>query len=132
SGLYSLFSTTGWAYVTIVCLLLATIFFILFSTTSKVILKRVGFWTGSFFVISFAFSLVIGYAALHELHKNTQAVIITQEVHVLTEPNATSKTKFNLHEGTKVNVLSINGDYTAIQLTNGNEGFIATKDLGLF
>lgn len=132
TGLYSLFSTTGWAYATIICLLLAALFFILFSITSNVVLKRVGFWTGSFFVIGFVFSMVIGYAALRELHKNTQAIIISQEVHVLTEPNATSKTKFNLHEGTKVNVLSVNGDYTAIQLANGNEGFIATKDLGLF
>jgi tetratricopeptide (TPR) repeat protein len=132
TGLYSLFSTTGWAYVTIICLLLAAMFFILFSITSNVILKRVGFWTGGLFVIGFVFALVVGYAALHELHKNTQAIIISQEVAVLPEPNATAKTKFNLHEGTKVNVLSVNGDYTAIQLANGNEGFIATKDLGLF
>jgi|GEM_PF-17881 len=132
TGLYSLFSTTGWAYVTIVCLLLAALFFILFSITGNIVLKRIGFWTGSFLVISFVFSMVIGYAALRELHKNTQAIIISQEVAVLPEPNATAKTKFNLHEGTKVNVLSVNGDYTAIQLANGNEGFIATKDLGLF
>jgi hypothetical protein len=132
TGLYSLFSTTGWAYVTVVCLLLAAIFFILFSITDNVVLKRVGFWSGGLFVIGFVFSMVVGYAALHELHKNTQAIIISQEVAVLPEPNATAKTKFNLHEGTKVNVLSVNGDYTAIQLANGNEGFIATKDLGLF
>ncbi|HKC69052.1 MAG TPA: BatD family protein, partial [Bacteroidia bacterium] len=132
TGLYSLFSSTGWAYVTIICLLLAALFFILFSVTGNVVLKRVGFWTGSVFIIGFVFAMVIGYAALHELHKNTQAVIISQEVAVLPEPNATAKTKFNLHEGTKVNVLSVNGDYTAIQLANGNEGFIATKDLGLF
>jgi tetratricopeptide (TPR) repeat protein len=132
TGLYSLFSTTGWAYVTIVCLLLAAIFFILFSITDNVVLKRVGFWSGGLFVIGFVFSIVVGYAALRELHKNTQAIIISQEVAVMPEPSATAKTKFNLHEGTKVNVLSVNGDYTAIQLANGNEGFIATKDLGLF
>ena len=132
TGLYASFSTTGWAYVTIICLLAAALLFILFSITDNIMLKRLGFWAGSLFVIGFVLSLIIGYAALHELHKNTQAIIISQEASVLTEPNATSKTKFNLHEGTKVNVLNINADYSAIQLANGNEGFIATKDLGLF
>ena len=78
------------------------------------------------------FSLTVGYAALHNLNKKTQAIIIAPEVKVFSEPNATSKSKFSLHEGTKVNVLSINPDYTAIQLANGNEGFIATPNLGLF
>ncbi len=132
TSLYSLFSTTGWAYVTIICLFIAALLFVLFSITDNVILKRIGFWGGSLFVIKFLFSLIVGYAALHAQNKNSQAIIISQEANVLTEPNATSKTKFNLHEGTKVNVLNINADYTAIQLANGNEGFIATKDLGLF
>ena len=132
TGLYNLFSTTGWAYVTIICLFIVALLFILFSVTDNSILKRIGFWGGSLFVIKFLFSLIVGYGALHEQNKNSQAIIISQEATVLTEPNATSKTKFNLHEGTKVNVLNINPDYTAIQLANGNEGFIATKNLGLF
>jgi len=132
TGLYAMFSTTGWAYATTICLLISALLFILFSVADNLMLKRFGFWAGSLFLIGFICSLMIGYAALHELHKNTQAIIVSQEAAVLTEPNASSKTKFNLHEGTKVNVLSINADYTAIQLANGNEGFIATKDLGLF
>ena len=131
-GLYGLFSTTGWAYATIICLLIAALLFILFVSTSNVLLKRAGFWTGSLFVIGFVFSMVVGYATLHNLNKKTQAIIILPEVKVFSEPNATAKTKFSLHEGTKVNVLSSNPDYTAIQLANGNEGFIATPALGLF
>ncbi len=132
SGLYGLLSATGWAYATIICLLVAALLFVLFVSTGNVLLKRVGFWTGSLFLIGFVFSLTIGYAALHNLNKNAQAIIISPEVKVFSEPNATSKSKFSLHEGTKVNVLSINPNYTAIQLANGNEGFIATPDLGMF
>ena len=132
SGLYGMFSTTGWAYATIICLLVAALLFVLFVSTGNVVLKRVGFWTGSLFLIGFVFSLTIGYAALHNLNKKAQAIVISPEVKVFSEPNATSKSKFSLHEGTKVNVLSINPDYTAIQLANGNEGFIVTPDLGMF
>ncbi len=132
TGLYTLFSTTGWAYLTIICLLVAALLFVLFKVTDKIMLQRFGFWMGCLFVISFVFSLLIGYAALLNKNKHTQAIIIVQEAAVLTEPNTTSKIKFNLHDGTKVTVLNINADYTAIQLANGNEGFIATKDLGLF
>ncbi|MHB8259900.1 MAG: BatD family protein [Bacteroidia bacterium] len=132
TGLYSLFSTTGWAKLTIGCLLLAALLFALFVSTTNILLKRIGFWAGTLFVVGFIISFAIGNAALHDLRKNTQAIIISQEAAVLTEPNATSKTKFNLHEGTKVNVLSTTADYTAIQLANGNEGFMATKSLGLY
>ncbi|HEX7415180.1 MAG TPA: BatD family protein, partial [Bacteroidia bacterium] len=132
TSLYTLFSTTGWAKLTITCLLLTALLFALFVSTTNILLKRIGFWAGTLFVIGFVISFVIGNAALHQLRKNTQAIIISQEAAVLTEPNAAAKTKFNLHEGTKVNVLSATADYTAIQLANGNEGFIATKDLELY
>jgi tetratricopeptide (TPR) repeat protein len=132
SGLYTLLSATGWAWATIISLLAAALFFILFTITENNMLKRLGFWTGSLFVVVFIFSMVIGFAALHNLQKTSQAIVLVQEAHVFSEPNTTAKTKFNLHEGTKINVLSIHADYAAIQLANGNEGFVATKDLGLF
>ena len=132
TGLYTLLSATGWAYATISSLLLAALLFILFSISENAMLKRLGFWTGSICILFFIFSMLVGYAALHNLQKTSQAIVLVQEVSVLSEPTTGSKTKFNLHEGTKVNVLSIHADYAAIQLANGNEGFVDIKDLGLF
>ena len=132
TDLYSLLSATGWAWATIISLLIAALLFILFRVTENEMLKRLGFWTGCLFVILFILSMIIGFAALHTLKKTNQAIVLAQEAHVLSEPVSTSKTKFNLHEGTKVNVLNINADYAAIQLANGNEGFVSIKELGLF
>ena len=132
SSLYNLFSTTGWAYLTLICLLVALLFYVIFIISSSALFKRIGFWTGSFFILCLLFSFAIGMASFRELNKKTQAIILSAETPVLAEPNTASKTKFRLHEGTKVNVLNMQPDYTAIQLANGNEGFIATKDLGLY
>ncbi|MBS1646078.1 MAG: BatD family protein [Bacteroidetes bacterium] len=132
SELYSMVSITGWAYATILCLLFAALLFVLFIVTENKMLKRLGFWGGLTLLVAFVCSFVIGTAALHQLNKKTQAIILTADAPVLSEPHAESKIKFTLHEGTKVNVLNTEADYTAIQLANGNEGFVATRALGLF
>ena len=69
---------------------------------------------------------------MHDLNKKTQAIVTSQVVQVRNAPTAQSKAKFSLHEGTKLNVLSTNEEWTSIQLANGNEGWIRTQELGLF
>jgi tetratricopeptide (TPR) repeat protein len=132
SELYALFSTNGWASVTIVLLALGLGAFLLFFTSDNLLLKRGGFLLGALSIILFFVSFSIGYAAQRDLNKKTQAIVTSQVVQVLNAPTAGGKAKFSLHEGTKLNVLSTNNDWTSVQLANGNEGWIRTQDLGLF
>lgn len=132
NGVYSLFSTRGWAWLSIFCfaftLLCVSVFFISKNNTAR----RFFFWLGGLGLISFVISLTIGFAALHNLNKKTQAIVTSQVVQVLNAPNESGKSKFSLHEGTKLTVLSTNPDWTSVQLANGNEGWIRTTELGLF
>ena len=132
SGIYTLFSTNGWAIVNIVSLILAFLFILLFIISKNILLKRTGFWIGTICAISFFASISVGYASLHNLNKKTQAIVTSQVVQVFNAPSSGGKAKFSLHEGTKINVLSTNDQWTSIQLSNGNEGWIKTQDLGLF
>ncbi len=76
--------------------------------------------------------MLLGFTALNDKQVIKFAIIINRESRIHEEPNTTSKSKFTLHEGTKVNVLETNTDWTNIKLENGNEGWIKTSDLGLF
>jgi flagellar basal body rod protein FlgF len=104
----------------------------LFVISHKLFIKRLSFWLGLVGAISFVVVFSIGYAALRNIEKKTQGIVTSQVIQVLNAPNESGKSKFSLHEGTKLGVLSTNDEWTSVQLANGNEGWVRTKDLGLF
>ncbi|MGZ3902947.1 MAG: tetratricopeptide repeat protein [Bacteroidia bacterium] len=132
SGLYTLLSTNGWARLNIVSLVFALGSFFVFIISENLLLKRSGFLLGALFTVTFLVSFGIGYASLRNLNKKSQAVVTAQVVQVMNAPTTHAKPKFSLHEGTKLNVLSTNDEWTSVQLANGNEGWIKTQQLGLF
>ena len=132
SGVYGLFTTSGWAWLSIIAVAFTLFCIAGFIVSSKLFFKRVFFWLGLLGAIKFVLVFSIGYAALHNLNKKTQAIVIAQVVEVLNAPNESGKAKFSLHEGTKLSVLSTNEEWSSVQLANGNEGWVKTKDLGLF
>ncbi|HXB41918.1 MAG TPA: tetratricopeptide repeat protein [Bacteroidia bacterium] len=132
SGLYSMFSTNGWAWLSIIAVIFTLLCAIAFIISKSLLFKRICFWLGILGIIKFVFVFSVGFASLHNLNKKTQAIVTNQVVQVLSAPNESGKSKFSLHEGTKLTVLSTNEEWTSIQLANGNEGWIKTQELGLF
>ena len=132
AGILHLFSTTGWAWMSIITLTIACLCFAFFRLSSRQNIRRALFWLGVIALVKCLASMIIGSMALNNIEKKTQAIILAQEVKVLNAPTADAKSQFNLHEGTKVHVLETNVQWTSISLDNGNEGWVATKDIGLF
>lgn len=132
SGLVNSLSTNGWAWLSIFSLTGSLVLAFLFFTTKHLFLKRIGFFLSALSFIVFIGSMLLGFTAINDKQVINFAVIINHESKIHEEPTLDSKSKFNLHEGTKVNVLDTNTDWTNIKLENGNEGWIKTRDLGLF
>ena len=76
--------------------------------------------------------MILGYTALKDKLVTNFAIVLNRESKVHEEPTISSKTKFNLHEGTKTSILETNVNWTNIKLENGNEGWIKTSEIGLF
>jgi len=132
SGIYTMFSTSGWAWLSVLAAFFTLLCVALFIVSKSLLFKRIFFWLGLAGAIKFVLVVSIGFAALHDLEKKTQAIVTSQVVQVLNAPNESGKAKFSLHEGTRLCVLSTNDDWTSVQLANGNEGWIRTSELGLF
>ena len=132
SGLVTSLSTNGWAWFSICsltgCLLFAFIFFV----SNTLVLKRLGFFLSAISFVAFISSMLLGYTALNDKQEVNFAIVINREARIHEEPSGTSKSKFSLHEGTKVSVLETNADWTNIKLENGNEGWLKTSEVGLF
>ncbi|MES2566945.1 MAG: tetratricopeptide repeat protein [Bacteroidota bacterium] len=132
SGVVNSLSATGWAWASIFSLTVAFAFTFIFFISNQFFLKRIGFFLGLISFIIFTGSMVFGFMALKSKQELNFAVILNRESKIHEEPFITSKTKFSLHEGAKVNVLESNPEWTNIKLENGNEGWINTNEVGLF
>lgn len=131
SNVLSSFSTSSWAWFSVICLVVACILFFVFKISSNVALKRVSFIMSCLLIIGFVVTYSLGYSALKSKSENKFAIITSKEIKIMTEPTATASSKFSLHEGTKIRVVENNGDWLLIKLDNGNEGWIKVADVGI-
>lgn len=132
SGLVNALSTTGWAWFSIFSLIGCLVFAFVFFISNQLLFKRLGFFLSGISLVVFIASMVLGFSALEDKKEVNFAIVTNRESKIHEEPNVTSKTKFSLHEGTKVSVLETNPEWTNIKLENGNEGWLKTSEVGLF
>ena len=128
------FSTSGWAWCTIVFLGISLSLLFIYFTSSKSGIRRVCFWSSSLMFFLFTISFLLGYIELNDKNSAQRGVIISSEVKVYNKPKneESSRKSLVLHEGTKVKILDKDNDFVNIQLLNGNEGWILSKDLGIY
>lgn len=84
-------------------------------------------------VLLLIFSIVfygLGRMINRENNKHAFAVVLAKETSVRSEPLEKSFVKFRLHEGSKIRIVESDDEFTLIKLSNGNEGWVKTKDLG--
>lgn len=131
TNLLSSFSTTAWAWLTIISLAGAALLFFLFVNSDSLIIKRISFLLSCVLIVSFFVTYFLGYSAVQARYENKFAIVLTREVKIMNEPTAMAKVKFSLHEGTKIRVVENNGDWLLIKLDNGNEGWVKVNDVGI-
>ena len=127
--LLHIFSLDGWAILTVVCMLLFALSFIIYYFGKTTALKR-GFFTTSFVALGLGLlSLALAFQAQSNEKNKQFAIVFSAEAEIKSEPNLASEEAFVLHEGTKVRVLETEGDWQMIRLADGKEGWIPATDI---
>ena len=124
-GFFSALSTTIWALISIVLGVAGLVLFLYYRKTSK----RLWFTASiTFYVLALGvFGLTLKAKNLAE--KDQSAIIYAPRVLVLSEPKAEAPVVFELHEGTKVQLLERYQDYTHIRIANGQSGWMNDREL---
>lgn len=81
-------------------------------------------------ILGFVF-VAFAYIGQQDYRKDQPAIIFADAITVRTEPNRRSEPVFELHEGTKVQVLDALEDWNKIQLANGQEGWLPEEEIRL-
>ena len=119
----------NWAYYAIGLIFLSLLFFVSYLLLQQVMIKKVGFYAGLFFLGLSMFTFLM--AAQHNsiIKQSTEAIIFAPTITIQSEPNENSEELFTLHEGTKVTLLESNNDWSKIKLPNGNIGWIKSEEI---
>ena len=124
--IYRLTTPDVWAYVSVslfvICLLCVA--FYLFS--SQMWMRKTGF---SMAIVCFFFSLITAFCASSrqaEMDDTSLAIVYIPTVTTKSSPDNSGNDLFILHEGTKVRIKSVVGEWSEIQTEDGNTGWLPT------
>lgn len=121
----------NWAKLTIACVLLFVLFYLLYYFTFGTRKKRFYFVSSSLSIVLACIALIFSFYSFDLAKKNNPAIVFAQESQVKSEPNMRSEEAFVLHEGTKVQVIDTVKNWKKIKLSDGQTGWIESTDLKL-
>ncbi|MBT8234791.1 MAG: tetratricopeptide repeat protein [Bacteroidia bacterium] len=120
-----------WGMGSIIFIFLAVFSFILYYFLSYSNYKRVALISSMVSVLLGILFFAFAYSGQQSYFSDQPAIVFAEEITVRSEPNRRSEPVFELHEGTKVQVLDQLEDWHKIQLVNGQEGWLQVTDIRL-
>lgn len=129
NNIADLLPANDWAWLAILILFCLLILIIVSLLSYNLGLKKITlFLSAVLFIISCLSFLLARYQYKHLLNKN-KAIIFTPSAYVKSSPNEKSIDLFILHEGTKVEINDVLGEWEKIKLINGNIGWVKSHNL---
>ncbi len=119
----------SWAWLAVILSFLGAILFLLYHFSYSSGKKLLYFNTSILSAILLIFAVIFAYKS-YDYEVNTKfAVIFKQTTEIKNAPTLNSDTVFELHEGTKVQVLDVIDDWKKIKLPDGKIGWIVADDM---
>ena len=131
NNLIKAFSFDTWAWLSIVsiCIFVALIITYRVSYTTSV--KKLSFIASFLFLMSSLCCLIFAFQNQKLFDNSNPAIVFAKTSEIKSEPNLRSNKAFELHEGTKVNVLEEVDNWKKIELSDKNTGWILADDIKL-
>lgn len=126
----NLMSFDGWAFISVGLVILFVILFISYYFSDGTTKKRITFLSAFTALFFGMMALGLAFKKFDFDQRNKPAIVFAQESDVKTEPNLRSENAFELHEGTKVQILeTYDQNWTRIRIADGKTGWIPTNDI---
>jgi len=129
TDLMHMFTSNQWFTAGYLFFLAALVFAFLFAFGTSVRQRKNSFYTGIVLLLFAVTSLIFSGIRKNEETNSLQAIIMTGVVTVKSSPDESGTDLFQLHEGTKVTIKSVLGDWAEIKIGNGNVGWVENKSI---
>lgn len=128
-SLVAYFSADQWAYISIAFFILFLGMVALFFYSSTAALKKTGFTLGIVILFFTVFSVIFSVKQYRRITERDYAIVLTPSVTVKGAPDNSGTSLFVIHEGLKVKIIESLGEWVNIRLEDGNEGWVAKRDI---
>ncbi len=129
NSLSGILTFDGWAICVVVFTISFVLLFLLYYFSYSEGKKRLFFVSSLFTIIFLLGSLTIAFSTYNDSVKNQPAIIFSESISIKSAPSLGSEAAFELHEGTKVQIIARDGDWVRIEIANGKDGWIPVTDL---
>jgi tetratricopeptide (TPR) repeat protein len=123
--------TNTWARISLVSFILFLLMLSLYIYKSDYRYKLIGFWSAVFLIVLTVSSLNFSLKNKSLVYDSRNAIIMNPVVSGKSSPDNSGTDLFVLHEGTKVKVEDIVGDWYDIRLSDGNKGWVPGSALSI-
>ena len=123
------FSIKQWLIIGTIFLYFFLILFVIYFFKRDSSTKKKYFTLSSTFFFLTIIFILIGITKFENQKSDIQAIIFEKRIDFRTEPNYRSEIQFNLHEGTKVNIIEELDDWVLVELSNGASGWMESKSI---
>jgi len=118
-----------WAYISISTFILALVLFLIYLLTNTIHLRKLAFWLAIVFLLFAPATYVFSYHRKKNIYDHNYAIIFPPSVTIKGSPDNSGTDLFQLHEGTKVEIIDQLGEWREIRLSDGNVGWLKAEDL---
>ena len=118
----------GWARTGVVAFVLLCVLVLLYLFSSKVSLKKVGFFGAVLMLLVVVLANVFAWMQHRDLNERSGAVVMDSSVVVKSTPDESGTDLFVLHEGTRVEIIDNSmKEWKEIRLADGKIGWMPAK-----
>jgi len=122
-------SYNTWAWIAVVLSFLFATLFLLYHFSYSSTRKRIYFVSSILSVVFALLVITIAYQNYNYIKSYKQAIVFEQQTDVKTAPTMSSEVNFQLHEGTKVQVLESLDNWKKIKIADGKIGWIVSEHI---
>ncbi|MEN8185656.1 MAG: tetratricopeptide repeat protein [Bacteroidota bacterium] len=123
------FTYNTWAIIAASLAFLFAILFLLYHFSYDTSKKRIYFITSIISAILVFVSVTFAFQNENLMSKENYAIIFASKTNAKSAPTQTGEINFELHEGTKVQILETLGNWKKIKIADGNMGWIKAEDI---
>jgi len=129
ASLRSSTNSDNWAIISIFLFILTLTGFFFYFFSQTLIIRKISFYLAILFIIGSVVTFSFSYEQKQRLQNRNRAIIFSPSVTVRSSPDRSGTELFVLHEGTRVKILQILGEWYEVELEDGSRGWMPKSGL---
>ena len=125
----NLYSANTWAIIAVVFFIILIVTIGAYMISTEITIRKISFYTGIVLLSLVILSNVFAFKQKNKVVNHNTGIVMSASVSIYTSPDAHSQELFRLHEGSKVTIKRVEGNWYEIVIANGSVGWLQKKNI---